>query len=93
MHPKAYSLYTRPDIFGVSFHKPSSIFVLLLWIYRCVLITQTYHKIRIIETVDDVPAQLLEFFPFQQNGMEEAKAEKEFFIFFWVLTGAELFFC
>lgn len=50
-------------------------------------------KIRIVEAVNDVPAQLLEFLSFQKDRMEIAQTEQQLFVLLPILASVELLLC
>ncbi len=55
--------------------------------------TVTYLKVRVIESIEDIPTQHLEFTPLNQHRMEEAKREQQLLVLVLFGTAAELLFC
>ena len=51
---------------------------------------QSHLKIRIVETIYDVPAQHEELLPLYEQGMEEAESEKQLLVLAGLRTALEL---
>lgn len=51
---------------------------------------RNYHKVRVVEAVDDVPAQLLELFTLEENRVEEHQGEQQLLVFGLCLAQFEL---